>query len=762
EVDRSPFFVKDLIHRGELVLSKQETTEVMPEGMQNKEELIKEQFVEPVIRKDFKDAIFWNANLLTDQNGEVGIELNYPDNITSWRNTIKAITKNSKAGESFYNVIVRKDILIRVETPRYLHEKDEVILPVMIHNYSSIEQKVKVSFDVINGKIISDYNERMNQRILDMNVLKIKSNDAVKLNFKIKVDENVDTLFITAKALVLKSNEQNLESDAVQLKLPVESIGYPGFIVNNSSLSKISEKYSSRIYLSDDKRNLKVILKLSPTLIGNILSSIDELVAYPYGCVEQTMSRFLPAIIVANLNRELNLDIKQNTIEQLPEIISAGLKRLKDFQHTDGGWGWWKDDQTNPFMTAYVMYGLSITRKAGIDVDRRMIENGLKALRNLLKAKNQNENIDIYLLYSFSEAINFDGASKEDRELLINRFNELKKFDNNAYIISKLLEIAIENGLSDEISKLKNKLLKLASVEGNIVYWGEKDFYNRHFVNDPVEITSSAIRSLIISGEKSNLIENAIRWLVNQKRGNLWFSTKQTASVIFSLSEYIKSSDELMANFIARIFVNGKEINSIKFDKNNLKAGELNLVIPSSELKSGMNEIEIEKSGIGKLYFSIIEKYFKTRIEKNENLFEVERKYYVLSYEKEGDKLVKKITELKNEVKVGQEIMVQLKVKTKTDFEYFMLEDPFVPGFERFEEQLGEEYFQRWFYHYKEERDQKTAFFVTNLTKGEYIFNYTAYAQIPGIYTIPPAVASLMYYPEIRSISEERIIKITD
>lgn len=762
EVDKLQFSVKDLFYRGEVVLFKQVTTQVMPEGMQNKEELVKEQFVEPVIRKDFKDAIFWDANLVTDQNGEVGIELNYPDNITSWRNTIKAITRDSKAGESFYNVIVRKDILIRVETPRYLHEKDEVILPVMIHNYSSKEQKVKVSFDVINGKIISDYNERMNQKILDMNVLTIKSNDAVKLNLKIKVNENVDTLFITAKALVLKSDEQGLESDAIQLKLPVESIGYPDFIVNNSSLSKNTEKYSSRIYLSDDKRNLKVVLKMSPTLIGNILSSIDELVAYPYGCVEQTMSRFLPAIIVANLNRELNLDIKQKTLEQLPEIISAGLKRLKDFQHTDGGWGWWKDDQTNPFMTAYVMYGLSITRKAGFDVDRRMIENGLIVLRNLLKGKNENENIDTYLLYSFSEVINFDGASKEDRELLINKFNELKKFNNNPYIISKLLEIAVENGLSDEINKLKNRLLKLATVEGNIVYWGEKDFYNRHFVNDPVEITSSAIRSLIISGEKSNLIENAIRWLVNQKRGNFWFSTKQTASVIFSLSEYIKSSDELKADFNVRILVNGKEIKSIKFDKNNLKAGELNFVIPPSELKSGMNEIEIEKSGRGKLYLSIIEKYFKTRIEKNENLFEVERKYYVLSYEKEDDKLVKKITELKDEVKVGQEILVELKVKTKTDFEYFMLEDPFVPGFERLVEQPHEEYFQRWFYHYKEERDQKTAFFVTNLTRGEYIFNYTAYAQIPGIYTIPPAVASLMYYPEVRSIGEEKVIKVTD
>ncbi len=35
-----------------------------------------------------------------------------------------------------------------------------------------------------------------------------------------------------------------------------------------------------------------------------------------------------------------------------------GSKRLGDFQHDDGGWGWWKTDENHPFMTAYALYGL--------------------------------------------------------------------------------------------------------------------------------------------------------------------------------------------------------------------------------------------------------------------------------------------------------------------------------------------------------------------------------------------------------------------
>ena len=41
-------------------------------------------------------------------------------------------------------------------------------------------------------------------------------------------------------------------------------------------------------------------------------------------------------------------------------MVDAGLKRLYGFQHGDGGWGWWQSDDTNQWMSAYVVYGLSL------------------------------------------------------------------------------------------------------------------------------------------------------------------------------------------------------------------------------------------------------------------------------------------------------------------------------------------------------------------------------------------------------------------
>ncbi len=70
------------------------------------------------------------------------------------------------------------------------------------------------------------------------------------------------------------------------------------------------------------------------------------------------MSSFLPNIVVAQAVRDLGL---KTNLDQaaLQEKIRAGLDRLYNFQHEDGGWGWWETDDSHPFMTAYVVAGLA-------------------------------------------------------------------------------------------------------------------------------------------------------------------------------------------------------------------------------------------------------------------------------------------------------------------------------------------------------------------------------------------------------------------
>jgi len=116
-------------------------------------------------------------------------------------------------------------------------------------------------------------------------------------------------------------------------------------------------------------------------------------------------------------------------------------------------------------------------------------------------------------------------------------------------------------------------------------------------------------------------------------------------------------------------------------------------------------------------------------------------------------------------------IFVKINIKSHIDNEYFIVEDPIASGYEPIMgkqdysiagEQDHDSYYGHWgwFYTAKEFRDQKVSFFSRNIHKGDFSYSYVIRAQIPGEYHIMPAQAFLMYYPEIRGNSDEKIVRV--
>ena len=145
-------------------------------------------------------------------------------------------------------------------------------------------------------------------------------------------------------------------------------------------------------------------MTLSPTPASAAFEAIPYLAGYPYGCVEQTMSRFYPTVLAAKTLKQQGIDIAQLVersrhkgawpkgglspekfldASELERMTEAGLQRLKKFQHDDGGWGWWEHDQSSPYMTAYVLIGLHVAAESGVKVDEHEYVRGLAYLAKL-------------------------------------------------------------------------------------------------------------------------------------------------------------------------------------------------------------------------------------------------------------------------------------------------------------------------------------------------------------------------------------------
>ena len=185
-------------------------------------------------------------------------------------------------------------------------------------------------------------------------------------------------------------------------------------------------KQPARNLRAEQAAKLSLCIRREPGLAGAVQSALDELVQYPYGCVEQTMSRFMPAVVAGAAMQKAGIKIPAG--DRLAGVIAAGLARLADFQHANGGWGWWKEDTTNDFMTAYVVEGLARCRRLGQPVPGAMLQKACKYLLRRVQEQRLrgdppqsigNVNLDIYAVHALAElAGTGDDRAKADMDAI--------------------------------------------------------------------------------------------------------------------------------------------------------------------------------------------------------------------------------------------------------------------------------------------------------------------------------------------------------
>ena len=100
------------------------------------------------IRSDFTDTAFWKADIETDEQGYAEIEVPMPDNLTTWKVKVWAMGHGTVVGQGETEVITSKDLLVRLQSPRFFVEKDEVTLSAVVHNNLGGSRKVKVSLEL--------------------------------------------------------------------------------------------------------------------------------------------------------------------------------------------------------------------------------------------------------------------------------------------------------------------------------------------------------------------------------------------------------------------------------------------------------------------------------------------------------------------------------------------------------------------------------------------------------------------------------------
>lgn len=98
----------------------------------------------------------------------------------------------------------------------------------------------------------------------------------------------------------------------------------------------------------------KETIAIYSDLLDVSLDSWSSLIGYPYGCVEQTVSKLLPSVLIYQY-LQMTGELTETLEIQIQNIVADGLNRLYTMQHSDGGWGWWQDDESRIYMTSIVL-----------------------------------------------------------------------------------------------------------------------------------------------------------------------------------------------------------------------------------------------------------------------------------------------------------------------------------------------------------------------------------------------------------------------
>jgi uncharacterized protein YfaS (alpha-2-macroglobulin family) len=762
----------------------------------------------PTVRQNFADTAYWAAGITTNSDGVAEVSLDMPENLTTWKCKVWSLGHGAKVGEASTEVITRKNVIVRLQAPRFFVQKDEVVLSANVHNYLKSDKSIRVVLK-LDGDVLSPLEELTR-------TVEVKAGGEKRVDWRVRaVREGEATIQMQALT--------DEESDATQMKFPVYVHGFAKTESYSGAIRPDDKAGEFTIRVPEERRpeQSRLEVRYSPTLAGAMVDALPYLADYPYGCTEQTLNRFLPTVITQKVLLDMKLDLKaikekrtnlnaqeigddverakgwkrfdRNPVFDIDEVktmVKDGVDRLTEMQLSDGGWGWFSGyyEHSTPHTTAVVVHGLQVAQANDVALVPGMLDRGVKWLENyqneqVTKIKNapskmnpwkdRADEIDAFVFMVLTDA----GVKNADMLGFLDR-DRVKL----AVYAKALFGLACDKlGEKDKLAEVMKNLDQYVvhDDENQTAYLKlPADNYWWYWYGSENEAMAYYLKLLAKTDAKSKTASGLVKYLLNnRKHSTYWNSTRDTALCIEAMADYLKASGESKPDTTVEVWVDGKKVKDAKITSENLFTFDNKFVLEGEAVRAGSYKVELKKSGTGPLYYNgyLTNFTLEDPITKAGLEIKVERRYYKLvrvekNIKAQGsrgqavDQKVEKFDRVPLEnlstVKSGDVLEIELEIESKNDYEYIIFEDMKAAGCEPYEVRSG--YGGKGLPAYIELLDNRVALFLRQLARGKHSIAYKMRAEIPGTFSALPTKASAMYAPELKANSDELKLKIED
>ena len=677
------------------------------------------------VRKRFLSSAFWAPALQTAADGTVTVHFAAPDNLTAFRVMAMAADNAARFGSGERRFTVKKPVQAQPTVPRFLVPGDRAELGVLVHNHTGAAGEALVRATATGMTL-----ERTETRV------QVASDGSLRVPF-------MATVLPGDKATLRFDVTLGQARDSVEVELPVvERLTIDRTLAGSGRAEKsasLEVKWPESGYVASASR---LEIAVDRTGMAALQPALKALIAYPYGCLEQTLSRFVPLAKVKELANVAGLDGLNGPA--LEKYLAAGAAKLLHFQDASGHFSLWPGGHGEAHYTVYAMQGVLEAHKAGVPVDKMMVTNGLRALANWAaqqtKVTGDRDTVALVIAADVLGEMGVPDAGLTAR--LFEARHGLPRFAQG-YLLRALF---VGKAPAKDVQTLLTELEASVRSENDAAWLVDRDRGDDDWwwpTDHNVRPTAALLQTLLLVRPKHPLIPRLAQYLLASAHADgAWANTHDNAYAITALAAWAQAQAKGTAHVTLRL------ADKTLAERTLHGHDALSLALPLGDLRPGTLTLQTD-TPVRYLTRVVVARRDDKALAVDRG-FAVTRRYLDAATNKEL-----------TQVRLGQLVKVELAVTTPLSRRDVALVDPLPAGFEGANLRINDnevtahptafnDWEGRWWtWQWTEQHDDEVRAFADRLEAGRTTYRYLARALIAGTFTAAPTTVEAMYEPDV-------------
>ena len=438
--------------------------------------------------------------------------------------------------------------------------------------------------------------------------------------------------------------------------------------------------------------------------------------------------------------------------------------------------------KSDPYISAYVFFGLLRTRNVGVPVNEEALQRAgvyLRDLKPTITNDTTGAALDdiVFIQYVLSQVNSSD-------ETTVNQLYDARDRLSPASKAFLALTLNALNPADARVRDLISNVESTAILTSSSAHW-ETPGENLSTRGSTIYTTSVVVYALSQLDAANQVVFNAVRYLAaHRNTQGLWSMGHDNAWAMMALNEAMIGFGDLNADFTFNATLNGGPLANGDVSGNQVLT-PINSPVPLEFLSpNSPNLLTITRDdGLGRLYYNATLKVNRPveDVEPLDSGMQIERAYCSIAQRKADTQGCTALSTV--QLASNRPITAQLTLTLPHDSYYVMVED-FIPAgteilnralktsqqaIESTDVQAEVQFDEKdpfingwgwWLFHDPQIRDDSILFSADYLPAGTYILTYTLIPLQAGEYRVLPAHAWQSFFPEVQGTSAGTVFEI--